>query len=280
MSSTELLVNLGCGQRYHPDWLNLDLASSSPHVVQCDLTQGIPVADGTAAMVYSAAVLEHIPRAFVQGFLGECFRILRPGGLIRIAVPDFEFQAQEYLRLLQAERAGEQVAQLREWMILVIADQFGRDCPGGEMLGFLRGCSQASVAFVQERFGEEAADLFRWMSRCEGSTISHPVASPARIRLGRVGQFLLRLLVPGFRGQSDLLAWQIGRFRLFSGELHRWLYDDCSLGQVISTAGFVGVNRRQHGQSDLPRWEHYRLEVDERGSVRKPDLFVMEARKP
>lgn len=280
MTSESLMVNLGCGQRFHPDWLNLDLESNAPQVRKCDLTKGIPVADGQAAIVYSSAVLEHIPRAFVANFLGECFRVLRPGGIIRISVPDFEVQAREYLRLLQAERSGEKVSQLREWMVLEIVDQFARDCPGGEMLGFLGGCSEASQQFVRQRFGEEAQDLFRWLTRAEGSTISYPEPVPARVRFGWLGRLLLRMLIPGFRGRSDLLAWQIGRFRRFSGELHRWLYDDCSLGHVLTTAGFVNVTRRAHGESLLPNWGDYGLELDADGAPRKPDLFVMEGQKP
>lgn len=280
MSDSRLLINLGCGERFHPSWLNLDLSAASPDVVQCDLTKGIPVEDGKAGMVYSSAVLEHIPRVFVGQFLAECFRVLCPGGILRLSVPDFEAQVLQYLSLLQRQRCGEDVAQLREWMILEIVDQCSRERPGGEMLGFLSGCSDRSREYVLQRFGEEASGLFRWLSRDVTSTLSHAVPGPARVRLGWFGKWLLRMLVPGFRGTADLQAWEIGRFRLFSGELHRWMYDDFELARVMVAAGFTKAERKQHGDSRLENWREFGLEVTPEGAIRKPDLFVMEAVKP
>lgn len=280
MSDGELLINLGCGERFHSDWLNLDLSASSADVVQCDLTKGIPVADGKARMVYSSAVLEHIPRIFVGGFLAECHRVLRPGGILRLSVPDFEAQVLQYLKILQRHRAGEDVTQLREWIILEIVDQFSRDRPGGEMIGFLNGCTEQSKEYVLQRSGEEAEGLFQWLRRDAASTLSHAVPGPAKVRFGRLGRWLLRLLVPGFRGDADLQAWEVGRFRMFSGELHRWMYDDCELGQVMTAAGFVQTVRKPHGESRLESWKDYGLEVTTAGVIRKPDLFVMEGVKP
>jgi SAM-dependent methyltransferase len=280
MSDSDLLINLGCGERYHPRWLNLDLSAASADVVQCDLTKGIPVADAKAWMIYSSAVLEHIPRVFVGQFLAECFRVLRPGGILRLSVPDFEAQVLEYLSLLHRERSGEDVAQLREWMILEIVDQYSRDRPGGEMLGFLNGCSEESKNYVLQRLGEEGAGLFRWARRGAAGTLSHAVPAPARIRFGWLGRCLLGMLVPGFRGTADLMALEVGRFRLFSGELHRWMYDEGELARVMVAAGFEQAGRKSHGESRLKNWNEFGLEVTSEGVIRKPDLFVMEAVKP
>ena len=48
-------------------------------------------------MVYSSHFLEHIPRDQVAPFLQECWRILKPGGVLRIVVPDLENLCRIYL---------------------------------------------------------------------------------------------------------------------------------------------------------------------------------------
>ena len=46
------MVNLGCGHRHHPDWINIDIASTGPGVMAHNLSLGIPLADGSADVVY------------------------------------------------------------------------------------------------------------------------------------------------------------------------------------------------------------------------------------
>jgi predicted SAM-dependent methyltransferase len=75
-------INLACGNTYVTDngWINLDYNSTSPSVRRADLLGRLDLPDGGAELVYSSHFLEHIPRSEVSGFLGECFRVLAPGG--------------------------------------------------------------------------------------------------------------------------------------------------------------------------------------------------------
>lgn len=99
-----LKVNLACGGVFvdSPDWLNLDFAPTSPTVRKANLLGRLPVADGAAALVYSSHFLEHVPRDLVPGFLRECWRVLRPGGVVRLVLPDLENLAREYLARREA----------------------------------------------------------------------------------------------------------------------------------------------------------------------------------
>ena len=54
------LVNLGCGSRYHADWINIDIAAHGPGVIAHDLSKGIPLEENSCDAVYHSAVLEHI----------------------------------------------------------------------------------------------------------------------------------------------------------------------------------------------------------------------------
>ena len=94
-------LNLGCGKRYHKDWVNVDMYSDTPDVMAYNLLKGIPFSDNHFEVVYHAQVLEHSPKDDAPGFIKECFRVLKPGGVIRIVVPDLEGIVTEYLKYLK-----------------------------------------------------------------------------------------------------------------------------------------------------------------------------------
>lgn len=273
------LVNVGCGSRIHSDWLNLDLYASVPGVVVCDLTRGLPLSDGEADVVYSAAVLEHVRRENVLSFLGECLRVLKPGGYIRIGVPDFERQARLYLQCIDRLDRGDKGASAdHEWMMVEVFDQIAREKSGGAMGELLARSDLSNEQFIVDRIGKEGSDLIRML---KGTT------SPGKkkqslselVPWGRLGAFLLKRLLGSRNLDDDLRALEIGRFRLLSGEVHQWGYDRYEIARVLTTVGFVGITAQDHGESAIPDWKRYHLEVDESGVVEKPDLMVVEARK-
>ena len=61
-----------------------------------DLTQPLPYPDASFAAVHGSHVLEHLTPAEAEALLGEVRRVLRPGGVIRIAVPDLDRVIAEY----------------------------------------------------------------------------------------------------------------------------------------------------------------------------------------
>lgn len=84
----ELLINLGCGERPLPGWVNLDIARE-PHVdVVWDLRRGLPFPDRSCQGILSEHVIEHMSRLEGVELLAECYRVLRPGGALRLSTPD------------------------------------------------------------------------------------------------------------------------------------------------------------------------------------------------
>lgn len=76
-----------------------------------DLRRGIPCADGTVDAVYHSHFLEHVDRDAVPTLLREIHRVLKPGGIHRIAVPDLEVLARSYVQHLDVcARQPEQAA--------------------------------------------------------------------------------------------------------------------------------------------------------------------------
>jgi predicted SAM-dependent methyltransferase len=95
-------LHIGCGTRYLPGFLHVDILSA-PHIDhQLSVVDLSIFADGTYDLVYASHVLEHFGRDEVQNVLKEWFRITAPGGVLRLAVPDFaavvSLYAQEGLR--------------------------------------------------------------------------------------------------------------------------------------------------------------------------------------
>src|SRR2546423_622583 len=84
----DLLVNLGCGSLPAPGFLNIDGTSPHADLIQ-RLGRKLDLPDGCAAAAFSEHLLEHLqfPEQ-TRLFLTETFRILRPGGHVRLIVPD------------------------------------------------------------------------------------------------------------------------------------------------------------------------------------------------
>ncbi|HET9074374.1 MAG TPA: methyltransferase domain-containing protein [Solirubrobacteraceae bacterium] len=55
-----------------------------------DLTRRLPFPDGVLAAVYSSHTFEHLQRDAAERAIAECHRVLRPGGVLRLAVPNLD----------------------------------------------------------------------------------------------------------------------------------------------------------------------------------------------
>ncbi|MBF0096468.1 MAG: class I SAM-dependent methyltransferase [Magnetococcales bacterium] len=63
-----------------------------------DLRRRLPFADQQFRAIYASHVLEHLDRAAALALLRECARCCRPGGVVRMAVPNLAVQIQDYLQ--------------------------------------------------------------------------------------------------------------------------------------------------------------------------------------
>ncbi len=121
-------VNVGCGLSPTPGWLNFDnsfsvrlarlpaafsalrrmglLNARSAELAEmgragrirfANAAAGIPCASGSVAAVYSSHMIEHLDRFEARAFLTEAKRVLRPGGVVRIAAPDLSRLVRDYV---------------------------------------------------------------------------------------------------------------------------------------------------------------------------------------
>ena len=102
-------VNIGAGDWRHPVWQNLDHAvppydQYTPPEYNIDLSkmERWPIEDGTIKLAFCSHTLEHLTDKIVSHVFREVLRVLEPGGIFRIVVPDMELA---YLAYVLNDRA-------------------------------------------------------------------------------------------------------------------------------------------------------------------------------
>lgn len=97
-------LNLGCWHRHIPGWVHVDLCDM-PHIDHKTSIDKLPMfADASVDLIYSSHSFEYFDRQEAVGVLAEWRRVLKPGGTLRLAVPDFEALIQVYRKTGQVER--------------------------------------------------------------------------------------------------------------------------------------------------------------------------------
>lgn len=266
-----LFVNIACGDTYVAGWRNLDYAPHSRLVQRANLLERLPFNDSEADVVYSSHFFEHIPRARVDSFCAECFRIIKPGGRIRLVMPDLEEMCRTYLDLrTQGEHAR------ADFVVLEMLDQCVRTVPGGELREFYAhldpGTGDGIIDFVEQRNGHVVSSG----SRTRGSRLGRAIVNP-KMFLGKLEELyvnvVLAFLPKAFREQN------VSRASI--GERHAWIYDFESLRGRLIDAGFTDVRRMTAATSAIQGFPCDPLDVASDGKPRKgAESMYIEARKP
>lgn len=267
-------LNVGCGSKYHKDWTNIDMISDSKYVIAVNLLKGIPYPDNQFDVVYHSQVLEHIPKEDAPTFIKECFRVLKPGGIIRIVLPDLENLMQEYSRLLHENLTtpSEMSRANYEWILLEIFDQAVRHSPGGNMVKYLQDPEIINKEYIHDRLGY----IGKLITTNKKITLKEKINQSMRS-----GSALKRLLKDAFNKfrRSGIVSQKrlVGAFRL-GGEVHMWMYDRYSLSQLLYQCGFTNVKLMDPKTSDIKNWSDYELDV-KNGDAYDPTSLFMEATK-
>jgi predicted SAM-dependent methyltransferase len=80
-------LQIGAGGNDAKGWLNTDIEPNGDEVY-LDATQQFPFPDNSFQYVFSEHVIEHVPWEGGITMLKECYRILAPGGKLRVVTPD------------------------------------------------------------------------------------------------------------------------------------------------------------------------------------------------
>ena len=89
-------INMGCGWRnFGSDWIHID-GGDYDHLDYKDITK-LEFEDNTVDLIYASHVIEYFDREEIVEVLEEWMRILKPEGILRLAVPNFKAMVNIYL---------------------------------------------------------------------------------------------------------------------------------------------------------------------------------------
>lgn len=277
-------LNLGCGHRFHSSWTNINFISTDENVIACDLKKGIPFPEKSFDVVYHSHMLEHLSKAESELFINECYRVLRPQGILRIVVPDLEQIVRAYLYCLEkAHIDPKEWEQNYQWILLEMYDQTVRNKSGGDMINFLSRQNISSQEFAIARCGVEIENIID-NSQQQSFANTIPENNFKKFlkhiyRLLRYSNYRHRAFLKLILSQTELDALEIGQFRQ-SGEVHQWMYDHYSLSGLLKKCGLQEITKRTAHESCIPEWTSFNLDTEPDGSVYKPDSLYMESIKP
>ncbi len=147
------ILNLGCGTKASssPDVVNVDWSiylrlkrnrllravvpllakgerldrfnSLSGNIMVHNLAKGLPFASNSVDVVYHSHFLEHLDAGPARAFLSEARRVLRPGGIQRIVVPDLEKACRNYISHVELSETNADEAGKHDSCVAEIIEQ-------------------------------------------------------------------------------------------------------------------------------------------------------------
>ena len=123
-------VNVGCGLAVAPNWINIDgsfnaLVANLPNFLHSlaykvsgarnyytrgeyckllrenffihhDLSWGLPLNDCSVDFIFTSHFIEHLYKQDAKKLLQDCYRVMKPDGILRVSIPDLEYAISLY----------------------------------------------------------------------------------------------------------------------------------------------------------------------------------------
>ena len=98
MEASNARLNWGCGEHTAPGWINSDRKSGPNIDLEADILRGLPLDDESIDYAVSIHALPELALPDIQPTLTELYRVLKPGGVLRLGLPDLGKGIRAYLR--------------------------------------------------------------------------------------------------------------------------------------------------------------------------------------
>jgi predicted SAM-dependent methyltransferase len=127
-SPKELKVQFGSGPKAYAGWLNFDCSPTlivqklpvigsiarkrmntvfEKDVKYGDTRTGLPLDEESVSFLYCSHVLEHLSLEDFRRTLRDCYRVLTPGGVFRMVMPDLETLVSDYLATTEPQACSQ-----------------------------------------------------------------------------------------------------------------------------------------------------------------------------
>jgi len=249
MSKPYKFLNVACGGTFiqNNSWTNIDFTSHSPSIKKADILNGLPYKDNSFDVIYSSHFIEHIPIEQIESFLDDVYRILRPGGIIRLVTPDLEFLINEYKKNYDKESFKK-----ANFITSLILDQCVRLKSGGklkeDMDNIYYSNDQEMIKYVELLIGPNA---FKYI---DSNNIS--LFEKAIKQIKKDPKFLINIVeMIWVKVVSFFLPGTFKKLNFSNtsiGEKHLWLYDFNSLSQILENASFKAIKKVDFNLSYYP----------------------------
>lgn len=256
-----VMVNIACGKQNHSDWINLDI-SASPGVKYHNVKKKLPFKDNSVSIIYHSHILEHLEKPHATKFIKECYRVLEKGGIMRIAVPDFEKMCIQYLKNLNTYKESKTKINYLNyyWDKIEIIDQLSRTRLGGEF-SEIASSNPENKEYIKQKSGNIFFDK-------------------KNVNKKRLQKLLYLATRFKFRDIIRYIKIYLSKDKArISGEKHYWIYDELDLQSMLEQSHFKEFKRMEYNKSQIPNWESYYLDNDENNECRKPGSMYIEVLK-
>lgn len=253
-------LNIGCGSNTHADWLNADLFRSK-NVKKVNIKKPLPFKSNSVDIIYHSHLLEHIEKTKAKKFIKECYRILRPGGMMRVVVPDLEKICREYIKNIDSAKTinDPKVILDYEWNKVQLLDQLVRTKPGGEMAKIV-----SNNPRNKEYINNLCGNIF-FTENSRGNKLKKAIKLMIGLQFKQIVHHLKRKMV---KDEANLV-----------GDKHYWMYDELDLKILLKESGFEEFSVKKYNESNILNWNNYLLDSLLDGKCCKPDSLFVEVKK-
>ena len=255
------------------------------HVFYVDLSrESLDFPDNTFDAVNSYHLMEHFTPQEAERLMAEMFRVLKPGGILRVSVPDLESICREYLHQLEAAVREPSVQNIRryQWTVMQIIDQLVRDKTGGMILDAIR-----AGEYDQDYVDEKQSDVYRPFFKYRQAQEDAPSVPAPKSLWQRVSTLTPLSLYEGLKRRITVYARQLTASTPAADhdphsmrETWRWAYDRISLNFLFQKAGFIEIQPKDFKHSDIPTWSKYDLDRSNFADRAIDPSVYIEGRKP